>query len=73
MQLTGSIDGLSAGEWEIQAFVREVGYVFAPEPITVNVTLSVEGLQPGQGGSLGGTLLTIRGHGLARQFLDSVR
>ena len=64
IQLTGLVGGLPAGEWEVQVYVNNIGFASAEEPILVNVSLSLWGVEPAVGGVLGGTLLTIFGIGI---------
>ena len=69
----GSISGLSAGQWEVQAFVQGVGYALTPQPVLVNVTLELESSFPAMGGILGGTVLTVTGIGIDNTAEDSIR
>lgn len=64
MQLIGAVDGLAAGEWEVQVFIYTVGYAIFGKPILVYVPLELLRIEPSEGGSLGGTLLTVFGFGL---------
>lgn len=67
------MNGLTAGVWQLQAFIRDNGYTFAPDPVRVNVTLELERSGPASGGLGGGTLLTVFGYGISRLFLEKIR
>ena len=73
LQVAAEFNGLAAGQWEVQAFVQDVGYALAPDRVFVNVTLELEGLYPSNGGPLGGTLLTISGYGIASAVAEEMR
>lgn len=64
MQIVALVYGLPAGGWEVQAYVHDAGYAFAPLPVVVKVALQVDALEPQFGGSLGGTVLNIFGVGI---------